>query len=602
MITPAEIEAMPLELESHFKELEIRIMDDIIRKLKENGGEITRATDWQIHRLYELGTSKMAIQEAIQKALNLSDKEIQHIYTDIISCGYARDESIYKALGKEFISFEDNEPLQQLIRAVEKQTETELYNITQSMGFAVEQPDGKIKFKPIAAYYQDTLDKAMLDISSGAFDYNTVLKRVVKELTNSGLRTVDYASGWSNRVPVAVRRAVVTGFNQVVAKVNEDNAEKLETDTFEVSWHSGHRPSHWWGGRWFTKAQLVSDCHLGEPDGLCGCNCYHSYSPVVPGVSVPTYTTEQLEEMESKEQKTETYNDKAYTKYKALQRQRRLETKMRAQRQEIHLLQEGEADNQDIISAQARYRATSDEYVRFSEAMGLPQQRERVSIDGLKNVENTKFGKTVENSKKHDIINSRSEVMALEYQRYGRNKDTVVNKSYIDSGEYKRKFDNATSNPDVNKSLYNYSKTALKHRSGTKYEDMYWIDSNSGKVVLSVTDSTEESAIIYSDRIKSTLKKNKNIISLHTHPNSMPPSIADLNSCFSNNYKVGFVACHNGKVFGYTSNEVVSERLYTMYIQKFLNNGFDEYESQIRTLNILSQSYDIRVWEVTHNG
>lgn len=387
MITPAEIEAMPLELESHFKELEIRIMDDIIRKLKDNGGEITRATDWQIHRLYELGTSKKAIQEAIQKALKLSDKEIQHIYTDIISSGYARDESIYKALGKEFISFEDNEPLQQLIRAVEKQTETELYNITQSMGFAVEQPDGKIKFKPIAAYYQDTLDKAMLDISSGTFDYNTVLKRAVKELTKSGLRTVDYASGWSNRVPVAVRRAVITGFNQVVAKVNEDNAEKLETDTFEVSWHSGHRPSHWWGGRWFTKAQLVSVCHLGEPDGLCGCNCYHSYSPVVSGVSVPTYTTEQLEKMESKEQETKTYNDKEYTKYKALQRQRRLETKMRAQRQEIHLLQEGEADSNDILSAQARYRATSDEYVRFSEAMGLPQQRERVSIDGLKTID-----------------------------------------------------------------------------------------------------------------------------------------------------------------------------------------------------------------------
>jgi hypothetical protein len=212
----------------------------------------------------------------------------------------------------------------------------------------------------------------------------------VKELTNSGLRTVDYASGWSNRVPVAVRRAIVTGFNQVVAKINEDNAEKLETDMFEVSWHSGHRPSHWWGGRWYTKAQLVSVCGLGEPDGLCGCNCYHSYSPVVPGASVPTYTKEQLEKMEAQEQVKKAYGNKEYTKYEALQMQRKLETKMRTQRQEIKLLQEGGADENEIISAKVRYNGTSSEYVRFSEAMDLPQQRERVNVDGLQNIGNVK--------------------------------------------------------------------------------------------------------------------------------------------------------------------------------------------------------------------
>lgn len=53
------------------------------------------------------------------------------------------------------------------------------------------------------------------------------------------MRTVDYASGWSNRVDVAVRRAVLTGFNQVVAKITEDNAEQLDTEYFEVIRHIG---------------------------------------------------------------------------------------------------------------------------------------------------------------------------------------------------------------------------------------------------------------------------------------------------------------------------------------------------------------------------
>ena len=203
---------------------------------------------------------------------------------------------------------------------------------------------------------------------------------------------------------------------------------------------------------------------------------------------------------------------------------------------------------------------------------------------------------------KHDIIKARSGKMALEYQRYGRNKNTLVNKTYIDSGEYRRKFDSATDNPDLNRSMYNCSKIALKHRSGTTYEDMYWFDGKSGEIILSVTDSTEERTITYSDKIKNTIKKNNNIVTLHTHPSSMPPSISDINSCFLNNYKKGFVICHNGTIFGYTSNEVISERLYSMYVQRFINEGFDEYESQIKTLNILSKSYDIKIWEVKDNG
>ena len=52
-------------------------------------------------------------------------------------------------------------------------------------------------------------------------------------------------------------------------------------------------------------------------------------------------------------------------------------------------LQVGGADEKDITSAKCRYRATSAEYARFSKAMDLPQQRERVTIDGLGDVRKT---------------------------------------------------------------------------------------------------------------------------------------------------------------------------------------------------------------------
>ena len=267
--------------------------------------------------------------------------------------------------------------------AVTARTNETMQNITQSLGFAQRGADGRISFTPIADYYQKTLDNAMYDISSGAFDYNTVLNRTVKEMTNSGLRTVDYATRWSNRVPVAARRAVMTGMNQLTAKVNEDNAEELNTEWFEISWHSGARPSHWWGGRQYTKEQLTTICNLGDVTGLCGANCYHNYHPFIPGISIPVYTEEELEELNRQEREPIEWKGKKYTKYEATQRQRQLETTMRAQREEMALLKEGGADEDDLINCRARYNATSHEYAQFSDAMGLPQQRERVYGDGL---------------------------------------------------------------------------------------------------------------------------------------------------------------------------------------------------------------------------
>lgn len=386
MLKPNEIEAVSMAFDEQMKQLENRIMQDIVRRVKING-EITRSADWQINRIYQLGLAKEDIKNAIAEHLNLSYEEIQEMYCNAAESGYVRDKDLYIKSDKSFVEFEDNEPIQQLLLAVSAQTYGEIKNITKSLGFAVKKSNGKIQFSSIADYYQKTLDNAIFDILSGAFDYNTVLKRIVYEMTNSGLRSVDYASGWSNRVDVAARRAVMTGLSQITAKINEQNSEELHTKYFEVSWHSGARPSHQvWQGRVYTKEQLTTVCGLGSVTGLCGANCYHDYYPFIPGISERTYTNEELDEMNAQENKPQEYNGKQYTKYEALQRQRRLETTMRAQRQQIKLLGEGGADEEDIINARCRYRATSSEYSRFSKAMNLPQQRERVTVDGLGNI------------------------------------------------------------------------------------------------------------------------------------------------------------------------------------------------------------------------
>ena len=55
---------------------------------------------------------------------------------------------------------------------------------------------------------------------------------------------------------------------------------------------------------------------------------------------------------------------------------------MRAQRQKVKLLQEGDADPDEIMLARCKYQAQLDEYGRFSKKMGLKQERERIYLDG----------------------------------------------------------------------------------------------------------------------------------------------------------------------------------------------------------------------------
>lgn len=64
-------------------------------------------------------------------------------------------------------------------------------------------------------------------------------------------------------------------------------------------------------------------------------------------------------------------------------------------RQKIELLTQGGADDDTITGAKAKYFQRQDEYVKFSKAMGLPQQWERVTVNG-KNALGSKLPKKAE--------------------------------------------------------------------------------------------------------------------------------------------------------------------------------------------------------------
>ncbi len=369
------------KIASRYQDLEEHIMQDIVRRIVK-AGEITSTADWQINRLRILGYSSEDIEQEIKKTLNASYPEMFELYDKVINWEYVRNKGIYEQINAEYIPFEENGQLRQITEAIIDQSFDDLENVTNSLGFYLDYGNGKKVLTPLSQVYTKYLDAACYDIVTGAFDYNSVLRRVVTQLTNSGLRQIDYSSGRANRVDVAARRAVMSAVSQITGKISEYNAQKLGTEYFEVEWHAGARPTHAvWQGRVWSKEQLYSVCGLGTVTGLLGVNCYHTYYPFFPGISERNWSDDWLEEQNRKENEPREFQNKGYTLYEAKQRQRQMETAMRAQREKVKLLQAGGADQDEIILHKAKYQGQLNEYSRFCRKMSLTEERERIYLD-----------------------------------------------------------------------------------------------------------------------------------------------------------------------------------------------------------------------------
>lgn len=130
--------------------------------------------------------------------------------------------------------------------------------------------------------------------------------------------------------------------------------------------------------------------------------------------------------------------------------------------------------------------------------------------------------------------------------------DTVVKKLLLTSSEYRKKFNQVSGNSKVNRRAWNISKDMLSHRSGTKFEDLAFINVVNGKYAVN-KDYNVESKAKMNKPMKQLLEESESgtIIAIHNHPGSSAPSLADLMTCVKRGYNFGLVACHDGKVYKY---------------------------------------------------
>lgn len=383
-ITPEYLEAAPQPIIDAVHGLENDILREICSRFRLTG-ELNEVAVNDIRILRSIGLDMDDIERCIAENTKSTIPQVEAALDRVVDMSRRYYDSLADkasiTMPAHLVSAVD-------IAIIKAQTLDGYRNITRSLGFAVQ--SGSVRtFQPIAKAYQAALDKAELKVYSGSFTVQQAMEDAVRELADSGISIVDYASGHRDHADVDARRAIMTGLNQVTAKYSEAAAEVLETDLYEVTAHRGARDKgagwqnhkSWQGKVYSTRSDskypnIYTVCGLGAVDGLEGANCRHRKYAFLEGVSERAYTDKELQEIDTP---PITYEGRRYTAYEATQKQREIERTLRKlERRRIGYNAAGMVEREQ--ETKARITRLQRKYRAFSKAAKLPEQWERAKI------------------------------------------------------------------------------------------------------------------------------------------------------------------------------------------------------------------------------
>jgi hypothetical protein len=307
------------------QDLEDDILKDVARRMGKMG-TVTDTAQWQLWRLDQISGLRKDVVKLLAQYSGKTDAELRTILQEAGVEALRTDDALYRKAGIATPSITENPALANLLNAGYRQTMGTWKNLTATTA------------NTVTGQFEQSLDRAWIQVSSGAFDYQTAIRRSVNDLSQH-MTHVTYPSGHRDTLEVATRRAVLTGVNQTSGKLQIQRMDQFDWNFVETTAHAGARPEHvLWQGKAFHRGGAVtyqgkhypdfeSSTGYGSGDGLCGWNCRHNFYPFFPGLSQSAYTQAELTQLNARDQE---YNGKLYTKYEISQMQRAAERKVRA--------------------------------------------------------------------------------------------------------------------------------------------------------------------------------------------------------------------------------------------------------------------------------
>lgn len=418
MITPEYLNEIMYAVEDKLVDVDNYILRKIVKRIAdtfetdENGELLIPSTKNDIRKLVQSGVLYEDIQREVEKALpeisgaikdafyqsaaeiNRQNIDIARQIVELEGLNIAIPEPTEEDIPRSASQLNMTKAEIRLLESAYRRTRGEVVNMTRTM--------------PKNAYnnYIQACDNAFMRINSGV-SVQTAIVDAIKEVSDKGME-IEY-TGRTDRMEVAIARAVRTGINQTNADITLMRCAEMGISCVKTSAHIGARVTDrddytnhsWWQGKvfllnwdnsaltdftsliaenengfeWLAQMRekilslqkqynypdFVESCGYGNIQGICGINCRHSFYVFYEDIQLDTEPDITAEENEKR--------------YKLTQKQRNMERAIRKTKREIEGLKASGKNDAEIKEEKKRLRkklyTQSDRYMDFCKENGL---------------------------------------------------------------------------------------------------------------------------------------------------------------------------------------------------------------------------------------
>ena len=402
--------------DKRFQDYNTKVLEELGNVIKQFK-DLTPSQAYSLAQQLKYNTTVKDLLNELSKISGLSVKDLKVILEKVAKENIGFADVYYKSRGLETPLYSENKALQRLVSSVYNISGAEFKNIAKSTGFRLLGDNGEPLLLDIDETYKYVIDKCVVAISQGKETYQQSMRSTLKQLSASGVRKIEYESGYSRRLDASIRQNVLDAVREVSNQSQMLFGEEFGYNAVEVSHHSNSAPDHSNNdiengkfdidghqfvkldilkeqikngmekeitlkdidevnhrvkckGKWYYDFDYINN-NLNRP--VSTMSCYHYIFSVVLGVSRPQFTDKQLEEDKKKNNDGFEFEGKHYTFYEGEQLLNRIALEIRKNK-DTQIMAKSSGDDDLILSSQTKITQLTTKYRQVVKASGLPNK------------------------------------------------------------------------------------------------------------------------------------------------------------------------------------------------------------------------------------
>lgn len=402
--------------DKRFQDYNTKVLEELGNVIKQFK-DLTPSQSYSLAQQLKYNTTVKDLLDELSKISGLSVKDLKVILEKVAKENINFADVYYKSRGLETPLYNENKALQRLVSSVYNISGEEFKNIAKSTGFRLLGDNGEPLLLDIDETYKYVIDKCVIAVSQGKETYQQAMRSTLKQLSSSGVRKIEYESGYSRRLDSSIRQNVLDAVREVSNQSQMLFGEEFDYNAVEVSHHSNSAPDHSNNdiengkfdidGHQFAKLDILKEQikngtekeitlkDIDEVNHRVKCkdkwyydfdyinnnlnrpvstmSCYHYIFSVVLGVSRPQFTDKQLEEDKKKNNDGFEFEGKHYTFYDGEQLLNRIALEIRKNK-DTQIMAKSSGDDDLILSSQTKITKLTTKYRQVVKVSGLPNK------------------------------------------------------------------------------------------------------------------------------------------------------------------------------------------------------------------------------------